>query len=205
MTDNMRDYMRRRDRDIDERNPYGSRGGYVSSDRYPEYPEHYERHMDRAYGHDRYPHVNAQHLGYEDHRRVSFRGDIGEPEHRYHDMRYDEMPRHYSRDFGGGFLSNNELREWQNALCKHMDQQECEVLGYEKIIAQAEQMAIKFDKYTKEEFYTAVLMMFTDFYKTIGANIPMYISLAKDFLEDDDAKVRYGEKLACYHDTIANV
>lgn len=203
MTNDMRDYLYRNEREMDGRNPYGSRGGYVVSDRvrspYPESP----------YENERYPYVDntSYPRTHEDRARFHIRGDMVERDYRYHDMRYPNLEpgRHYANDFGGGLLSNKELREWQNALCKHMDQQECEAMSYEKIISQAEQMGIKFDKYTKEELFTTVLMMFTDYYKTCGPNIPMYISLAKDFLEDDDARVKYGEKLACYHDTIADV
>lgn len=108
-------------------------------------------------------------------------------------------------DYGHGYLSNKELQKWQNKLCKEMDQQECEMFKYEHIIHQAKEMNIMFDRYTKEEFYTTVLMMYSDYKKTCANNIPMYISLAKEFLEDKDSKVCYGEKLAAYYDNIADV
>lgn len=121
---------------------------------------------------------------------------------------YDMGMRDYARDYNdyaSGKLSNEELRRWQNKLCESMDKEEVEMFAFDSVIHQAEQMTINFDKYTKEEFYTTVLMLFTDYYKTIGPNIPMYLALAKDFLEDKDAKVKYGEKLAAYCDCIADV
>lgn len=37
------------------------------------------------------------------------------------------------------------------------------------------------------------------------ANTDMYLKMAKDFLEDKDAGVKFGEKLAAYYDNIVNV
>lgn len=197
MNRDMRDYMDRHHHEDmresrnyrDERNPYGSRGGYVTSDR--AYHDDYER-DERSRG--------SRHGDY----GMRFNGTIDT--RYYDDYGYDER-RHDGRrdynDFGGGYLSKKELREWQNKLCEEMDQQECEMFQYAPIIHQAEQMNISFDKYSKEEFYTTVLMMYTDYYKSCGNNVPMYIALAKDFLEDHDARVKYGEKLACYYDCIA--
>lgn len=210
MNRDMRDYMDReyRGRDSrDGRNPYGSRGGYVSSSR----PDS----RDYARG--------GRDYAYDDEARMRYHGTYDSRSNDYDDERrnYDRDYRHedyarnsrgrftrdsrYYEDFGGGMLSKKELHKWQNKLCEHMDQQECEMFQYELIIQQAKQMNIQFDRYSEEEFYTTVLMMFTDYYKTCGANVPMYISLAKDFLEDKDSRVKYGEKLACYHDAFADV
>lgn len=180
----------------DERNPYGSRGGYVSSDRryndYDDYGDYYDDYGRGDYARGGRGGNRGSRGGRGNDYNMHFNGTI---DSRYYDRGYD--------DFGGGMLSKKELREWQNKLCEEMDQQECEMFQYAPIIHQAEQMNISFEKYSKEEFYTAVLMMYTDYYKTCGNNVPMYISLAKDFLEDGDARVKYGEKLACYHDCIA--
>lgn len=118
----------------------------------------------------------------------------------YYDDRRDYRP--YEHDYGGGYLSNKELRRWQEKLCKHLDKDECEVLEFENVISAAKDMNIDFSRYTEEELYTAVLMMYTDYRETVGMNLHTYVSLAKDFLCDKDAKVQYGEKLAIYHDAI---
>lgn len=133
----------------------------------------------------------------------------------YRDRGYDRRDRNYgrdSRDYGYGYhdyssgkLSNEQLRKWQNELCENMDREEIDMFEKGSVIRQAEQMTIKFDKYSEEEFYTTVLMMFTDYWQTVGQNIAMYLALAKDFLEDKDAGVKYGEKLAAYYDSIVNV
>lgn len=43
----------------------------------------------------------------------------------------------------------------------------------------------------------------TDYKNTLGkGNVDIYIRLAKDFLCDEDASVKYGEKLAVYYEDI---
>lgn len=45
--------------------------------------------------------------------------------------------------------------------------------------------------------------MYTDYKNTLGkGNVDIYIRLAKDFLCDEDASVKYGEKLAVYYEDI---
>lgn len=163
-------------------------------------PRHYDRMM-----------RNPRDYGYDDRNYDMTYGRDGSRFNGHMNARYDmgmgdygDYGRDYN-DYAAGKLSNEELRRWQNKLCESMDKEEVEMFAFDSVIHQAEQMTINFDKYTKEEFYTTVLMLFTDYYKTIGPNIPMYLALAKDFLEDKDAKVKYGEKLAAYCDCIANV
>ena len=200
----------------DERNPYGSRGGYVSSRRGGDHMDERD-YGDMRRGSSRGGRDRMDERDYGDMRRGgnrrrdmederTFRMDY-EDGRRGRDYEYDGYTRDFRdyNDYGHGYLSNKELQKWQNKLCKDLDQQECEMFKYEHIIHQAEEMNIMFDRYTKEEFYTTVLMMYTDYKKTCANNIPMYISLAKEFLEDDDARVRYGEKLAAYYDNIADV
>jgi hypothetical protein len=213
MNRNMRDNRMRDgyDRIDDERNPYGSRGGYVTSRRGDRmYDDEYDRDMRRGRNDRTYDRMDDEYG--RDGRHIRFRGsmDSAEYDERYYDGRMDRRGgrRDYDDFYGGhgkGMLSNHELREWQNMLCEDMDPQECEMFKFESVIQQAKQMAVDFNKFTEEEFYTTVLMMFTDYCETVGPNIPMYLALAKNFLEDKDARVKYGEKLAAYHDAIADV
>lgn len=217
MNRNMRDYRDRRrndrmDREYEDgRNPYGSRGGYVSSSRgrdrdYDD--EGYDREYDRGYGDERMRSGRDGRMyfrgsfdrGYEDEamrrgHRTRDREDYGY----YDDYAYD------GHGHGKGRLSKKELMQWQNKLCEHMDEQDCKMFEFDSVIHQAKEMQVKFDKFNEEEFYTTVLMMFTDYCESIGPNIPMYLALAKNFLEDDDARVKYGDKLAAYHDAIADI
>lgn len=168
----------------DGRNPYGSRGGYVVSGRHA---------SDHGYPYEMM----------DDDRRYDRR--MPERESYYGDMTVRIMDGRRSSDYGVGYLSNKDLRRWQEKLCKEMTPQECEMIHYDAVIHCAKEMNITFTNYTEEEFYTTVLMLYTDYRNTCGADIHTYIAMAKDFLEDRDAGVRYGEKLAAYHDAIARV
>lgn len=204
----MRDYMAMRGmRGRDGRNPYGSRGGYVTKTR-PDRNEDYARGMDRNM--DRRMWRDYGHGGYYE---GEFRGTTGD--HRRYgmdreymsNMDYDDDDNYGAyHDYGGGFLSPEELKHWEKKLQKELDKGERDMMSREKVLKRAEDMGVKFDEYTEDELVVATLMMYTDYCSTIGkASLDMYIKLAKDFLEDEDAGVQYGEKLAAYYDHIANV
>ena len=110
----------------------------------------------------------------------------------------------YGYDYAmGEHLSEREIEDWTHELLEHIDDKDREMLKKEKILKRAEEMGIQFDKFTKDEFYTVVVMEYTDHCKTFGsANMDTYIRMAKDWLMDDDVKVKHGEKLATYHDYI---
>ena len=98
------------------------------------------------------------------------------------------------------YLSDGELEHWAEKLKKEVEEKDKQYLSKENIKKRAEDMGIKFDKFSFEEFYVAVLMMYTDYCKTLGtANMDIYLRLAKDWLCDEDVSVKYGEKLAAYY------
>ena len=113
----------------------------------------------------------------------------------------------YRRNCGydgeSGMLDEHELMEWEHKLTKELEEKDKQFFSRENIKKKAEEMGIKFDKFSLDEFYLTVLMVYTDYCKTLGtANMDIYLRLAKDWLEDDDVKVKYSEKLATYHDYI---
>ena len=110
----------------------------------------------------------------------------------------------YGMDYGGeNKLNKEELEEWDHKLMKHMDEKSKEMLKKDRIIKKAEEMGIKFDHFTQDEFYTTVLMMYTDHCDSFGsASVETYMRMAKDFLMDDDVAYKHGEKLAVYYDEI---
>lgn len=111
----------------------------------------------------------------------------------------------YGRDYaqGGEYLSDKDLKMWADKLMRDVEEKDKQFLSRENIRKRADEMGIKFDKYSFEEFYVVVLMKYTDHCKTLGtANMDIYLKLAKDFFEDPDTAVRYGEKLAAYYDYI---
>lgn len=108
----------------------------------------------------------------------------------------------YGRDYaqGGEYLSDKDLKMWADKLMRDVEEKDKQFLSKENIRKRADEMGIKFDKYSFEEFYVVVLMKYTDHCKTLGtANMDIYLKLAKDFFEDPDTALRYGEKLAAYY------
>ena len=108
----------------------------------------------------------------------------------------------YGRDYaqGGEYLSDKDLKMWVDKLMRDVEEKDKQFLSRENIRKRADEMGIKFDKYSFEEFYVVVLMKYTDHCKTLGtANMDIYLKLAKDFFEDPDTALRYGEKLAAYY------
>lgn len=210
MNDRMRNHIMM---ERDERNPYGARGGYVSSNR--GYDERYYEDMRRGDNRGRNQRdrgrMNVRYDSGAGYYEGEFRGVTDNSYNRNRESRYDRSYDDYGYgyermmypDFGGGYLSNRELQDWQCNLCKSIGKDECEMFEYDIIIHEAENMGISFERFTKEEFYTTVLMMYSDYCGSCGQDPIIYIKMAKDFLEDKDAKYKFGEKLAAYHDTFA--
>lgn len=209
----MRDMLFRDPRMIrDGRNPYGSRGGYITSrdprrrDRMghrEEYDMAHEREMEypREHRQDRHGVYPFELMGrvsheemydpYEEEMYDYARGRSG----RYIDGRYDYA--------GAEMLSNRDLMEWSQKLLKEVEEKDKALFKYDTIEKRAKEKGIQFDKFSFDEFYVTVLMMATDYGKTLGMGNPdVYLMLAKDWLCDEDVAVKYGEKLACYYDYI---
>ena len=218
MNNMMRDYLMRR-RMTDGRNPYGSEGGYVVSRR-----GRGDRRMGRDYAYDypnRYGDSENQRLnsqreedyargrGYDGHYAPieimgRFNGYYGGAEDYARGRDYGYMPYPpYMMDYasqGGEYLSDRDLQMWADKLMRDVEDKDKQFLSRENIRKRADEMGIKFDKYSFEEFYVVVLMKYTDHCKTLGtANMDIYLKLAKDFFEDPDTALRYGEKLAAYY------
>ena len=260
----MRDMMRGRgrrgmmsgrgDMAMDGRNPYGSRGGYVTSSRRgrrdrtmesdmarggrgssrgsndygtydPEYDSRYDNDYatgeyntrDSVYGRELYGYYGD--TPFEIRRGYSMRDggmDYGEEDMNY-DMRMNyprggrsrdygyDYRRDYGMDYGHGEykLDKQDIEEWTKKLMQGIDEKEREMLHKEKVLNKAKEMGVKFEEFTPDEFYVAVIMMYSDHNKSFGnANIDTYLRMAKDFMEDPDVAVKYGEKLATYYDCI---
>lgn len=145
-------------------------------------------------------------------------GGVGRYPEPYEDMMYDYARRRNSRGqfmrdrmydypmYDGaeeGMLTDKELEHWAKKLLEEVDEKDKPFFRFESIKKKAEDMGIKFDKFSPMEFYVTALMMATDYSKTIGtANMDVYLRLAKDFLEDKDSELKGGEKLAAYYDVV---
>ena len=192
MNRRMRDYMDRRMMDDrgrgdmydrgsedmrDGRNPYGSRGGYVSSRR--------PRGRDRAYNED---------AGYWE---GNFRGMTRDRA----DRDYDD--RTYPDYAAERVLTPAEIKEWKHELMMDVNDSSKPMLMDESVLKKAKALGIKFDKFTEDEFIVTVIMMFTDHWRTIGkGSLDVYVKLADDWLCDEDTALCGSEKLAMYYETI---
>ena len=183
----------------DGRNPYGSRGGYVRDSR-RDFNYDYARRRDMGYDYNRmkreydYPEYD---YGYpeRDYADYGYEHDYGE-----YDMVRDRRNYHKSR-----MLNEEDIENWTKKLLEQLDQKEKPLFKMDDVIKKAEAMGIRFDKVTPYEFYVTVLMMLTDYKKSIASFSPeMYIKLAKDWLYDEDSSLKYGEKLAAYYNHIIN-
>lgn len=170
----------------DGRNPYGSRGGYVSSAR----PR-----RDRGMGEEYYPREHSRRYGYSyDGGGYPYEGYAPDYEYpreygRYN--RYPEMP-----DYSNGISDEDyhyALEKWTKKL-KAKDRFN---LTKEEIIRKAREMNAKFTEYDEDEFYATYLMVVSD-YINISNDPHAYIAMAKMFLEDDDIAVSPSEKLCIY-------
>ena len=204
----------------DHRNPYGSRGGYVRSDRRdraydmgmdynydrrersPRYDYRYDRAADYA-ADMRRAEYDREHSMDRDYADYNMRDrDYG------YDYNYDMRDYRDYRDYRGRYdrgntLSEDELMEWSKEMMSELDEKDKQLFTKENIEKKAQEMGIKFKEFTFPEFYTTVMMLYTDYNKTLGkANFDTYICLAKDWLADEDAEMQYGEKLAAYYDSV---
>jgi hypothetical protein len=118
-----------------------------------------------------------------------------------YDATYNGMDRHNK-----SMLDDHTVDMWSRELMQEIEPVHHQKFKMDAIVKKAEEMGIRFDKFTPQEFYATVIMLVSDFGKTLGmANVDLYVRLAKDWLCDPDAGVKYGEKLAAYYYHIANV
>ena len=135
-----------------------------------------------------------------------------EPDRRYDSM--DERRRRssttgrYMRDrhmTGDEKLPEEDIERWTKSLLSEMEERDRQQLKMDTVMKRAQDMGISFEKFTPEEFYVTVVMLYTDFSKVLTSQ-PMdtYIKMAKAWLCDPDASKRYGKKLAAYYEEIVN-
>lgn len=213
----------------DGRNPYGSRGGYVSSRRSMRGRDRadmnydmarggnrgYDRAMDMGYDYAKYGsgydsrygrggrsqdgHYPYEQYG-EHHRPMDFEmygygiGGI-------RPMDYARSGMDYGYDYGYDYGSEDMEKEWKEHLkkwCEELKRYDRFNMPKDQIIQTARQMGVRFDNYNEEEFLTAYYMVMSD-YPQVANEPHTYLSLAKDWLEDKDSKLKGAEKLSAYY------
>ncbi len=203
-----RDYLSRQARDMrarDMRNPYGSRGGYVVSDKRGYSSA--DRNSTREYG------TGDYNRGYYGHDYESG-SRSGEYDREYnanygYDMSYNPVQRsgyfNYNTYGGRDYAENNyrltptEIRKWDKEL-----KTEGAPFSTDQVRQIAQQHGIRFDEFTPELLTAVANMMYTDYKDTVKGDISMFVKLAKDFLCDEDFDGEPEEKAYLYYTAIVN-
>lgn len=205
----MNEYLRRRIMGMGERGDY-RRGNYSrprGRDR-AEYP------YEDAYEHDRnYPPVGR---GVRRDSRMNRREDWErEPVHRadrgYDDYDdYGQFEYNYDMHSEDMSLKKKDIREWERKL-ENADGSRGPKFTKDQVMVAAQQLGVKFDKFTEEEFTMTVNMMYADYCSALqNAAYPhyqrpeIYAHLAKAWLMDKDFDGEPYEKLALYYHCIVN-
>lgn len=146
----------------DERNPYGSRGGYVESSR------------NRDRGHEDDYQRDERRSG----RMMSDRNYMHELDGHFEKMKY---------------LTPHQIHEWMEKIGAKWKK--------EQLMPYIQKENIRFDSqdYTEDEFILTINMLYSDYKDVLGASPEIYVKMAKRFLDDKDAMVKGGEKLASYY------
>lgn len=191
-----KDYRNRPMRD--GRNPYGSAEGYIRDHRYGndsrmDYNYDYaERNRGYDYRNNYEPRnsdYNKYPEQYGEYNRSMYDYGMRNRDYNYnynydYGMDYDHMEKEY----------HEELKKWIEKL-KQKDNRIR--VNKEQVMRQAKNMNVRFEDYTEEEFYAVYLMMIAD-YPNVTNDYNVYLSMAKNWLEDDDVKVKGSDKLCTY-------
>lgn len=190
----------------DGRNPYGSRGGYVSSRRDGTYPMErtYEDGRQGVKGTGKYGMGGSRYYG----------RDMAENEYDYRDYSYGygagmfdydtEDYNYMGRDYGSemmGRLTSKDLKKWERHL-ENADGTTGKKYDVDQIRQVAQQMGIHFDEYSPELLTAITNMMYSDYCKIHGNDLMAYVKMAKAFLEDDDFDGTPEEKAYLYYKCI---
>ena len=209
----------------DGRNPYGSRGGYVTSrrGRRDRADMNYDMARGGNRGYDRTMDMGYDYAKYSGGYGSGYNSQRGNQDGHYPYERYGEHNRPmdfemYGYGVGGirpmdygkypypDYASEDMEKEWKEHLkkwCEELKRYDRFNMPKDQIIQTARQMGVRFDNYNEEEFLTTYYMVMSDFPQ--GANEPhTYLSLAKDWLEDKDSKLKGSEKLCAYYYEVIN-
>lgn len=210
----------------DGRNPYGSRGGYVSSSR---------RGRDRAYmnydmargnrGRDKEMDMEYDYAKYDSRYDSRYNSDRRGQDGHYPYQQYGERNRpmdyemygygiggirpmnyDYGYDYGYDYASEDMEQEWKEHLkkwCEELKRYDRFNMPKDQVIQNARQMGATFKDYNEDEFYTTYLMIVSDYKKSIS-DPHIAILQAQEWLEDDDSKLNGAEKLSAYYYEVIN-
>lgn len=183
----------------DGRNPYGSRGGYVRSDRRNDYEDDYA--MGNRGGRDR------NDYNYDMARREDYATYNDRRMRDYDDEEDYRRNRDYRRmDYGKPeMFSHKDMETWKSMM-KNEDGTRGEHFRKEQVKHACQQAGIDCEEFGEDVFCLAMNMMYSDYCKVAkkyGVDTPEYYAdLAKAFLRDKDFDGKPEEKLYLYYKAI---
>lgn len=140
----------------------------------------------------------ADYAGYEN-RDSGYGYGVGMFDYDTEDYGYD-MAR--GRD-GNTKLSTKEIKKWEKEL-ENADGSKGKKWETDQIRQVAQQLNIHFDEYRPETLTAVANMLYSDFCKVLGADMMMYVKMAKAWLEDDDYEGDAEEKAMLYYKCIVS-
>lgn len=160
----------------------------------------------RGNDYTQYEHQSAFEIPHQDYRGYDRNGYDRNAEY-YPPLRSQDYARgrgdmNYRNDYRGDYESGE--KRWKDdlkELTEKLKKKDRFNIPKDQIINHAKNMGVKFDEFSEDEFYAVYLMQVSD-YKNVSNEFRMYISMAKDWLEDDDIAVSPSEKLCIYYDDI---
>lgn len=198
----------------DGRNPYGSAGGYISRTR----PRNRDRAMneDMARGRGRdYAEYDMGRTSMDYEQSGQYDRDYGyEQDGHYGNYRpveamgyfngYYDMGSDYDmRRDGTAKLSSKDIKKWEKEL-ENADGTKGKKWDTDQIRQVAQQHGIRFEEYSPELLTAVTNMLYSDYCKVLGADMVMYVKLAKAWLEDDDFEGEPEEKAMLYYKCIVS-
>lgn len=181
----------------DERNPYGSRGGYVDSRRMDSRFEdnrgrgdYRQDSRDYTYGNDSRDYANYD-------RRLEYGKPVEFYTYGIGGMR-NQPDYHGSKEHEEEELEQRYHKDLKHWIRKLQSKDKFE-MSEDQVIQQAKSLGVRFKEFSETEFYAIYLAMVSDYHKTLGNDVMLYIKLARDFLEDDDMGVTPSEKVCIYY------
>ena len=194
----MEDYAQRGRRNYGGRRDYG-RGEYSGTvDYYGDYADY-----------DTEDNVEPM---YDGRRGVKGTGRYGIGGSRYYGRRRDRAGRDYS-DYDHKDeemrLSRRDMQDWKERL-ENADDTYGEHFSAAQIKQAIQAMNIQMNGYNEKELCMAANMLYSDYCEVIkpliskDKEVLVYVNMAKAFLDDPDAAIQGGEKLACYYHYIVD-
>jgi hypothetical protein len=116
---------------------------------------------------------------------------------------YYDMGSDYDMRDGASKLSSKDIKKWEKNL-ENADGTKGKKWDAEQIRQVAQQHGIRFEEYSPELLTAVANSLYSDYCKVLGADMMIYVKMAKAFLEDDDFDGEPEEKAMLYYKCIVS-